>query len=54
MDRPDSNMLTLEMIADEEQYPTPQPSPLRYGYDMRVEDMLATRHDGYPFGSANG
>ena len=23
-----------QIIADEEQYPTPPPSPLRYGYDM--------------------
>lgn len=33
-DTPASNMITAEMIADEEQYPTPAPNPLRYGYDM--------------------
>jgi hypothetical protein len=37
LDTPASNMFSLEMIADVEQYPTPEPSPLRYGYDMGVE-----------------
>lgn len=54
LDTPASNMLTLEMIADEERYPTPPPSPLRYGYDMGVEHAIAARYDGYPFGGANG
>lgn len=54
MDTPASNMLTLEMIADEDQYPTPPASPLRYGYDMGVQHAIAARMEGYPFGSANG
>jgi hypothetical protein len=34
LDTPASNIITPEMIADEEQYPTPPPRQLRYGYDM--------------------
>ena len=34
LDTPDSNMMSLEMIADEETYPTPAPLTARYGYDM--------------------
>lgn len=34
MDTPATNMFTPEMIADEERYPVPTPSPYRYGYDM--------------------
>lgn len=34
LDTPASNMFSLQMIADEAQYPTPPPSELRYGYDM--------------------
>jgi hypothetical protein len=37
LDTPESNMFTPEMIADEEQYPTPPPLAYRYGYDMGVE-----------------
>ena len=37
LDTPDSNMITLEMIADEQRYPTPPPLATRYGYDMGVE-----------------
>jgi hypothetical protein len=37
LDTPESNMFSLEMIADVEQYPTPPPLPFRYGYDMGVE-----------------
>jgi hypothetical protein len=37
LDTPASNMFSLEMIADEEQYPTPPPLTWRYGYDMGVE-----------------
>lgn len=54
LDTPASNMLTLEMIADEVQYPTPPPSPLRYGYDMSVEKAAAAQIEGYPFGAAGG
>lgn len=36
LDTPASNMFTLEIIADEAQYPTPPPRPDRYGYDMSV------------------
>jgi hypothetical protein len=32
-----SNLLTPEMILDPERYPTPDPRPGRYGYDMSVE-----------------
>jgi hypothetical protein len=52
-DRPDTNMLTAEMIADEERYPTPPPIPLRYGYDMSVEKASTVRLEEYPFGMAN-
>lgn len=41
LDTPESNILTLEMIADEERYPTPAPNPRRYGYDMNVEDFTS-------------
>ena len=34
LDTPESNMFTLEMIADEENHPTPDPLTARYGYDM--------------------
>ena len=37
LDTPASNMLSLEMIADTEQYPTPAPLATRYGYDMGLE-----------------
>lgn len=37
LDTPESNMFTLEMIADEERWPTPEPMAWRYGYDMGVE-----------------
>lgn len=33
-DTPESNLITPRMILDVEQYPTPPPTPLRYGYDM--------------------
>ena len=36
LDTPESNMFSLEMIADEDQYPTPPPLASRYGYDMGV------------------
>ncbi len=51
---PDSNMITDEMIADEERYPAPKPNPLRYGYDMGVEHAIAAGIEEYPFGSALG
>lgn len=54
LDTPESNMLTLDVIADEARYPTPPPNPLRYGYDMGVEQAMAARMDGYPFGAAAG
>lgn len=53
-DTPDSNMISAEMIADEDQYPTPPPSPLRYGYDMGVEHARSAQIEGYPFGAAGG
>lgn len=37
LDTPESNMFTLEMIADEVGTPTPGPLTSRYGYDMGVE-----------------
>lgn len=53
-DTPESNILTHEMIADEETWPTPTPQPLRYGYDMSVdsENWLRFREDAtaeHPF-----
>lgn len=54
LDTPESNMFALDIIADEERYPTPPPNPLRYGYDMSVEKATAAQLDGYPFGAANG
>ncbi len=36
-DTPESNIVSYEMIADEEKYPTPPPSTPRYGYDMSVD-----------------
>jgi hypothetical protein len=60
-DTPESNILTDEMIADEDTWPTPNPQPLRYGYDMSVdsENWLRFREDAtaeHPFGdrTANG
>lgn len=47
LDTPASNMFTLDVIADEEQYPTPPPSPLRYGYDMSAELSTAAQHEGF-------
>jgi hypothetical protein len=51
LDTPASNMFTLEMIADEEQYPTPPPLPYRYGYDMGIERerIREAQSEGYPF-----
>ena len=54
LDTPESNMISFQMLDDEERYPTPPPNPLRYGYDMSVESVAEARRDGYPFGSANG
>jgi len=34
LDTPASNLITLEMVADDEQFPTPEPRQARYGYDM--------------------
>jgi hypothetical protein len=36
-DTPASNLITPQMLLDEEQYPTPPPLTYRYGYDMAVE-----------------
>jgi hypothetical protein len=33
-DTPASNLITPEMLLDEERYPTPSPLKYRYGYDM--------------------
>ena len=54
LDTPESNIITHEMIADEEKWPTPAPQPLRYGYDMSVdsENWLRFRADAdaeHPF-----
>jgi hypothetical protein len=38
-DTTDSNLITPEMILDEDRYPTPAPKPARYGYDMGVEHV---------------
>lgn len=46
-DTPDSNLVTPEMIADEERYPTPAPNPRRYGYDMQVEHFSPTEVEEY-------
>ena len=54
LDTPESNIITPEMIADEEKWPTPAPYPMRYGYDMSVdsENWLRFRDDAdaeHPF-----
>ena len=51
LDTPESNMITLDMIADEEQYPTLPPNPLRYGYDMGLpsEYIRQEQTAEYPF-----
>jgi hypothetical protein len=36
-DTPESNLITDEMIANEEKWPTPAPLKARYGYDMDVD-----------------
>lgn len=48
-DTPASNMFTAGMIEDEERYPTPPPSPLRYGYDMGIHygEVEYKRMEGY-------
>lgn len=53
-DTPESNMISDEMLVNEEKYPNPQPQPLRYGYDMSVdsENWLRFRTDAemeHPF-----
>ena len=60
-DTPESNLVTYDMIADEEKWPTPPPCAARYGYDMSVdsENWLRFREDAsaeHPFAnnSANG
>jgi len=50
---PEANMLTPEMIRDEEQYPTPT-CPLRYGYDMGIEQHIAAELDVSPWTNARG
>ena len=46
-DTPASNLVTAEMIADEERYPTPELCPLRYGYDMGIEQVMEAQAEGY-------
>lgn len=53
-DRPETNMLTAAMIADEAQYPTPAICPLRYGYDMGVEHQIAAGLEESPWSAARG
>lgn len=61
LDTPESNLVSHEMIDDEEKWPTPAAQPLRYGYDMSVdsENWLRFRDDAtaeHPFSTrtANG
>ena len=50
---PEANMLTPEMIRDEDQYPTPT-CPLLYGYEMGIEHHLAAGLDESPWSGARG
>ncbi len=56
LDVPESNVITLDMITDEERYPTPDLLPQRYGFDMGVERSQLGRDAKaeYAFGAANG
>lgn len=49
-DTPDSNLVTPEMLLDRERWPTPPPSPLRYGYDMGVEHRASAPRESYARG----
>lgn len=51
LDTPESNMITLDMINDEERYPTPSSGLLRYGYDMGLpsEYIREQQTAEYPF-----
>jgi hypothetical protein len=48
-DTPASNLITPAMVLDRDQYPTPAPNPLRYGYDMGIERTAAAQVDGYAY-----
>jgi hypothetical protein len=51
LDTPESNMFSLDMIADDVTWPTPAPLATRYGYDMNViPQQVRDAHTAeYPF-----
>lgn len=50
MDTVESNLITKEMILDEEKWPTPPPMTTRYGYNMNVgyERLGEEQSEEYP------